>query len=246
MDNFEQTKEQINKQTGKIKKAWKWIWHSNSILSWIVALLLMFIFVKFIFFPGLSLITGSSLPLAGVESSSMEHVATKYCKQFSSYNECLTYSDNYEICGNSFQTKKSFNFDNYWGECGNWYDTNNITKSEFSDFYFKNGFRKGDIMFVWGRFTPKVGDVIVFKPNKESLAPNPIIHRIVKIENINGQIIISTKGDHNEKQLHLNNNAYRTDETRITQEQVIGKAVFRIPYLGWVKLGFVKLVNLFR
>ena len=50
------------------KKAWNWIWNSDSIWSWIVALIVIFIIIKFIFFPTLSLIFGTSLPLAGVES----------------------------------------------------------------------------------------------------------------------------------------------------------------------------------
>ena len=60
-----------------VRKAWRWIWDSDSILSWIVALFLMFIIVKFIFFPGMSLLMGTSLPLAGVESSSMDHQIVK-------------------------------------------------------------------------------------------------------------------------------------------------------------------------
>ena len=61
----------------QIKKAWNWIWKSNSIWSWIIALAIIYIFIKFIFFPGLSLITGTILPLAGVESSSMDHQIVK-------------------------------------------------------------------------------------------------------------------------------------------------------------------------
>src|SRR3989344_3610592 len=41
--------------------------------SWLVSLLLVFVFIKFIFFPLLSLLTGSPLPLVVVESFSMYH-----------------------------------------------------------------------------------------------------------------------------------------------------------------------------
>ncbi len=217
----------------KIKKAWKWIWQSDSILSWVVALAVIYIIVKFIFFPGLSLILGSSLPLAGVESSSMEHQIVK---------------DNYgvlSLCNNVYnsQNKKSLNFSEYWENCGDWYEQRNISKQTFSTFPLKNGFSKGDVIIVWGRFKPKLGEIIIFKPNPDSTAPRPIIHRIV---NINENGIIQTKGDHNKKQLTKDNNIYKTDETNIKQEQIIGKAVIRIPFLGYPKIWAIEIINAFR
>lgn len=220
----------IKEVKNKIKKTWNWIWHSDSIWSWIVALALIYILIKFIFFPGLSLLLGTSLPLAGVESSSMDHQLAK------DDNNILN------LCG-KIQVKGHINFNEYWEICGNWYEETEITKEQFSNFPLKNGFQKGDIIIVWGRFTPKIGDVIIFKPNPESKAPRPIIHRIV---NINEQGIIQTKGDHNVKQLTPSNNIYNTDETKISQDQLIGKAVIKIPFLGWPKIWATDLINSFR
>lgn len=220
----------------EIKRAWHWVWNSDSIWSWLVALVLIFVIVKFIFFPTLSLILGTSLPLAGVESSSMDHQIVK---------------DDYgklSLCGVIYsQAEKSEighnNFDEYWELCGDWYvDNKHVTKPIFEEFPLKNGFRKGDIIIVWGRFTPKVGDIIIFKPNTGSKAPRPIIHRIVEI---NSDGTYQTKGDHNSEQLTVANNIYKTDETHIGQEQIIGKAVFKIPYLGWVKIWAVDFLNWF-
>lgn len=213
----------------KLKKSWNWVWNSDSILSWIVAMFLIFIFVKFIFFPGLSFIFGTSLPLAGVESSSMDHRIVG------------DDSGRLNLCGTLYskEQKQSINFNEYWNRCGSWYEDRNITKSQFSKFSLHNGFAKGDIMIVWGRFTPKVGDVIIFQPNSDSSAPRPIIHRIVKIQDN----IIETKGDHNGEQLKKTNNGYSTDETTITQEQIIGKAIFKIPYLGYLKIWMVDILS---
>jgi len=210
----------------KIKKAWNWVWNSDSILSWIVALALIFIFVKFIFFPSLSLIMGTTLPLAGVESSSMDHQIVGS-----------------GLCGNSYsKDEKSYiNFDRYWEECGDWYEEKGISKEVFSEFSLKNGFRKGDIIVVWGRFKPKLGNIIIFKANSESSAPRPIIHRIVSIE---GEVI-QTKGDHNVGQLTISNNPYGTDETNIRDNQIIGKALFKVPYLGWPKIWLVEFLRFF-
>ena len=218
----------MNNYIKNIKKGWNWIWNSDSILSWVVALILIFIFVKFIFFPGLSIIFGTSLPLAGVESSSMDHQ--------------IVYGDGrYSLCGNTYSKENQFrtNFDKYWNACGDWYEKNEITKEQFSKFSLKNGFAKGDIILVWGRFTPKIGDIIIFQANPESSAPRPIIHRIVSIEDG----IIATKGDHNADQLIKGNNAFNTDETTITEDRIIGKAVLKIPFLGWPKIWLVELLR---
>ena len=218
-----------------IKKTWKWIWDSDSILSWVVALILIFIIIKFVFFPTLSLIFGTSLPLAGVESSSMNHQIAK------------DDSGKLSLCGEVYskQQKKEIgyiDFNEYWDICGDWYVTNkHTTKPVFEEFSMHNGFKKGDIIIVWGRFTPKIGDIIIFQPATPSTAPRPIIHRIIDINNG----IIQTKGDHNKEQLTSSNNFYKTDETNIKEEQIIGKAVIKIPYLGWVKIWAIDFLNIF-
>ena len=56
-----------------VKNFWSWMWNSNSLLSWLVSLILAFVFVRFIFYPLLGLIFATSLPLVVVESGSMEH-----------------------------------------------------------------------------------------------------------------------------------------------------------------------------
>jgi signal peptidase I len=93
-----------------------------------------------------------------------------------------------------------------------------------SSWIFKNGFSKGDIIFVVRPTNLKIGDVIIFDSGKQAY---PIIHRIIKIDS-EGKI--TTKGDNNLNLLPF--------EQNINSSQVIGKAVFKIPYLGWVKLIF--------
>jgi len=83
-------------------------------------------------------------------------------------------------------------------------------------------------------FFPIFSDASIF-----NLAPRPIVHRIVKINDK----IIQTKGDHNEDQLTSNNNVYKTDETNINNDQLIGKVIFKIPYLGWFKIWITDLFN---
>ncbi|MEN9626617.1 MAG: hypothetical protein RL557_945 [archaeon] len=173
---------------------------------------------------------GTSLPLAGVESSSMDHQIV------------TDDGGTLNLCGQAYAKDEVtyLAFDEYWKKCGEWYEQRNISKKEFQAFDLKNGFKKGDILVVWGRFDPQVGDIIIFAPNKDSRAPRPIVHRIVAINNN----ILQTKGDHNKEQLTAENNIYRTDETAIDQEQIIGKVIFKIPYLGWFKIWVMELIDL--
>lgn len=126
------------------------------------------------------------------------------------------------------------NFDTWWNANSAWYESHNITKADFETFPFKNGLNKGDIIFVWGRSSYNIGDVIIFQPNSGSSAPHPIIHRVV------AENPFQTKGDNNIAQLTAGNpgNVENIDETNISPNQIIGKSVFRIPYLGWIKLVF--------
>lgn len=58
--------------TQYIKKFWDFL-KEDTWQSWLVSLILIIIFIKFIFFPVLSLITATPLPLVVVESCSMYH-----------------------------------------------------------------------------------------------------------------------------------------------------------------------------
>ncbi len=58
--------------TLQLKKFWKFL-QEDTWQSWLVSIILIIIFIKLIFFPFLSLVTGSTLPLVVVESCSMYH-----------------------------------------------------------------------------------------------------------------------------------------------------------------------------
>src|SRR3989339_792378 len=151
----------LKKEIKKIyNKSYYLLFKDDTWKGWIFSIIFIFIFIKFIFFPTLSLITGTQIPLAIVESCSMYH--------------------------------------------------------------------KGDILFITGAKPEKleVGDIIIFNGNGR-----PIIHRIIKIKEKDGEYTFSTIGD--------NNNGQLTIEKDIKSEQLIGKATFKIaPLLGWTKLIF--------
>lgn len=85
---------------------------------------------------------------------------------------------------------------------------------------------RGDMIIVLGSHDVSVGDIIVFD------APGyryPIIHRI---HDMSGGII-HTKGD---------NNGY-VDPWDTTTSAIHGKALLRMPLLGWVKIIFVDALS---
>ncbi len=104
------------------------------------------------------------------------------------------------------------------------YSKNNISTENTTYWDFQNGLNKGDIIFIVGAKNIKVGDVIIFNGK----ANHPIIHRI--IDNIEPY---QTKGDN-----YITNYEQLEVEKNIKKEQILGKAVFKIPLLGWVKLMF--------
>lgn len=179
-------------------KIWFLLWKDDSLKGWFFSIIFLFIFIKFIFFPFLSLVTGTSLPLAIVESCSMYH------------------------------SEIFHNFDNWWEQHESKYSAY-FEKEQFKKFIFKNGFNKGDILFII-KANPeklKTGDIIIFNAGQQ----NPVIHRIINISFNDGKYIFSTMGDNNNGQLSI--------EKNISEEQLMGKAIFSVaPYIGWGKLIF--------
>jgi hypothetical protein len=107
-----------------------------------------------------------------------------------------------------------------------------IDKAGFGQYGFTNGFDRGDLMVLQSAQDTEIGDVLVFSAPGFS---DPIIHRIVaKRIDTQGRTVFETKGDHN-----CGQGPY---EQSITPERVFGKAVLRVPWLGWIKIGFVNLV----
>lgn len=185
-----------------LRKVWRFIWYDDSLLSWIVNIILAFIIVKFLLYPGLGLILGGTThPVVAVVSGSMQH--------------------------------NGLDFDDWWSNNKEWYINNDITKTDFDKFFMKNGFNRGDIMVLKKSKIMNVGDIIVFKGNSN----NPIIHRVVKKWEENNGVYYQTKGDNNAGSFAA------LGETKLNEKDIIGKAVFKVPYLGYVKIIFSEVIG---
>ena len=200
----------MKSSNGALKKIWHFIWEDDSVWSWIANIVLAFVLIKFIVYPGLGFVLKTSHPVVAVVSESMEH---------------------------------NSGFGEWWQNGGKWYEQNGIKKDDFNEFRFKNGFNKGDIMVLRGRKAKhiKTGDVVVFWSSKR----DPIIHRVVKKWQAGNTYYFQTKGDNYKTNPTSIKSAF-LDETNVSKEQIVGNAVLRIPLLGYIKIWFVEIINIFK
>lgn len=180
---------------------WHFFWEEDSLLSWIINILVAFLLIKGVIYPGLGLVLHTTHPVVAVISTSMEHEG---------------------------------NFDKWWFDHKGWYDEQGITQENFKGYDFRNGFNRGDIMILNGLNgeMAQIGEVIVYN---SYIRKEPIIHRVIDVKTDGENIYYTTKGDKN-----LGSYPFEQD---ISSNDVVGKAIFRIPCLGWVKIGFVCTVN---
>ncbi len=196
------------------KHVWQFFWHEDSVWSWIANIITAFLVIRFVVYPLLGIVLGTGFPIVAVVSESMEQGLHQGI-----------------LCGRQFDEFQE-SFDNYWQVCGKWYEDQSITKEQFRQFSFHNGFRKGDVIVLWRAHSDNlnVGNILVFQGHR----PQPIIHRVVKAWQENEDYYYQTKGDHNSGSIDG-----ASGETKIGEERILGKGLFRIPYLGWVKILFV-------
>jgi signal peptidase len=81
--------------------------------------------------------------------------------------------------------------------------------------------KTGSIVVVKPEKDFKIGDIITFGPYSKTKAPTT--HRIYDIKVVGGEAVYITKGDAN--------NAPDTRE--IKKEDIVGKVLFSVPYLGY-------------
>ena len=198
-----------------LKRAWDFLWKDDSAWSLLANVIVAFLLIKFLVYPLLSLGFGTTHPIVAVVSGSMEHNGLDFDEWWNDPDGC---------CKSGVCVPRSQTYEGY-----------NLTEEQFLSSKFKSGFNKGDLMFLYGPSRYDVGDVLVFRTSSLS---EPIIHRVIKVEEFSGQQLLTTKGD--------NNCGVSPFEKRIAPDRFIGKAFLRVPYLGWIKIGFVEFLNTVR
>ena len=113
-----------------------------------------------------------------------------------------------------------------------WLKFHDFNMSEVKNWPYLDGLNVGDVIAV-KKVPPEdihVGDIILFYSPR-----GQIIHRVIYIhKDNNGKYYYTTKGDANPVILDI--------EKDIPYKEVKGKLVARVPYLGWPKVIFSKLI----
>ncbi|MBU4353537.1 signal peptidase I [Candidatus Parcubacteria bacterium] len=81
--------------------------------------------------------------------------------------------------------------------------------------------KMGSVVAVKPSDNYKIGDIITF--GEMSKTKTPTTHRIVEMRVVEGKYLYTTKGDAN--------NA--PDQNEVSQDKIIGKVLFNIPYVGY-------------
>jgi len=90
----------------------------------------------------------------------------------------------------------------------------------------------GDIVIISEVPTEQIkeGDIIQFKTSNSSI---PIIHRVYEIQEEDNVKLYITKGDANDE----------PDSNPVYKEQIMGKAVFNIPKIGWIPITIRNIIR---
>ncbi|MFT4250329.1 MAG: signal peptidase I [Candidatus Woesearchaeota archaeon] len=229
------------------QKTWHFLWHDDSAAALIAQILVAFIIIKYVLYPAIGLIAGTPLPVVAVISGSMEHQGET-------------------LCGEENQG-------DWWSTCGEWYEERGINQEQFAEFPFRNGFNTGDVIAVRGANNLEVGDIIIFFANKQypiihrivdipeegvyltkgDNNPEPIQQYVLTdgrnlyecYYESNSRIILSPCVQGTTLVTQNTPGAVALlDETQVTKDIIIGKAYARIPWIGYLKIGFVNLLEL--
>lgn len=181
---------------------------------------IIYLFLGFVIAYSLNFLLGYTLntdtPVVAVFSCSMAH---------NDYNNWFCSLQPNEVCGKSMDGLDTTNLDDYWKLCGDWYESRNISKEEFKSFSSKNGLEVGDMIVVLKTDKISVGDIIIFDTDIRKF---PIIHRVYDVSN--GAYL--TKGDNN------------AAPDSFVKGKIHGKAILKIPLLGWVKILFTEITGI--
>ncbi|MCX6707606.1 MAG: hypothetical protein NT001_05715, partial [Candidatus Woesearchaeota archaeon] len=90
-------------------KFWHFFWEEDNLLSWALNIIVAFILIKWVIYPGLGLILNTNYPVVAVVSQSMEHNGMGF-SQWWAENHAWYESDNITMDDfNNFPVRNGFN-----------------------------------------------------------------------------------------------------------------------------------------
>lgn len=158
----------LKKALPLLKRFWHFVWEEDSLLSWAVNIILAFVLIKFIIYPGLGLLVGTQFPIVAVVSSSMEHHPSSFEGWWADHKP---WYEAHAIPSDAFQE----------------FSLHNGLKK--GDIVFIRGKKLHNI---------KIGDILVFRSKLKSEPIIHRIISIEQEEGAGEQIYFTTKGDNND------------------------------------------------
>ncbi len=241
------------------KKAWDFFWHDDSFLSWLVNVVVAFVTIKYIFYPLLALILGTGLPVVAVISGSMEHSPDNgiLCgvQESDYWTACGEFYENNNISQERFQEfifPKGFNRgDVMMIQGSNEHNTHigdvivfqsnkpyPVIHRVVDTFYEDNT----KFYITKGDHNQEVIREYALLDTRQMCNGGPCLYACY--QELQGAIQPSLCGPGTMRVTPQTPGAIPIlDEARITQDQVIGKAYGRIPFIGYVKIIFVEILE---
>ena len=198
-------------------KIWYFIWHEDSPESWLINIVLAFVLIKYLVYPGLGLVFATTHPIVAVVSGSMHHGL-----DFDNYWD--NGGDWYQQNGVSKDLFSKFPMRNGFNK-GDIMVLRGVDSQDVD---------VGDIIvFVSHRQTPRPDPIIHRVVNRSEESGEVVLQ--TKGDNFRT----------NTAPINGCDMSGCLDETDIKGNQIIGKAFIRVPYLGYVKIWAVEFACLF-
>lgn len=213
-DRFNKGKYKGKSRFGKV---WHFIWHEDSVESWLINIVLAFILIKYVVYPGLGIVFATSYPIVAVVSGSMHH-GMGFEDYWANTGEWYEESGISQEMFNKFPMHNGFNKGDIMLLRGV-----SISNVDVGDI----------IVFKSHRQKPRPDPIIHRVVNKS--VENGVYVLQTKGDNYRTNRVSIDGCDM----------SGCLDETDILDSQIIGKAFIRVPYLGYVKIWAVDFACMF-
>lgn len=240
----------------QLKRAWHFLWYEESWQAWLVNVVVAFVLIKFVIYPLAGALLGTSLPVVAVVSGSMQHDAQQGIMCGEHVEEQTSW---WEACGEFYEQRGI--------------TQNTFAQYPFSDGFRKGDImvvrgadpaqvEPGDVLvYQANKQYPIIHRVIDVREENGAVKyttkgdhnPAPISEYALANGNhyyrcyrASGGTYVGAPCGIGEPVTAQTPGALAIlDETNISEQQVIGRAAARIPWLGYVKIWFVELLSSF-
>ena len=236
-----------------IKDWWHWTWNDDSWQAWLVSVIIAFVLIKYALYPGIGLLFGTPLPVVAVVSGSMEHQPQNgvLCGV-----NVQGDADYWSACGEWYEERgiSQEEFENYPF-------SNGFNKGDIIVLFgtAPNNIQQGDVItYHANKQYPLIHRVVGINDSnglvfstKGDHNPTQIIEYALSDGRYFYECYQESQGTITAAPCMVGERVTKDtpgaiailDETNVHADQLVGRAVMRIPWLGYVKIWFVELLE---